>query len=288
MLQVARLSPNLLGDSSELVHEFLSSQLCSDGGFADRAGSSDLYYTVFGLESYLALRRDAPIAAVIGYLERFGAGENLDFVHLACLGRCWATAARGDFRRVPREAILRRLDAFRSRDGGYAQSAGADAGTVYAAFLALGTYEDFQIPAPEPARLIDSLRSLRALDGAYSNRARAPQGLTTATAAAVLLLRHLGENPDTELADWLLAHAHPQGGFFSLHETPIPDLLSTATALHALSAMHVPLDRIRESCLDFIDSLWTNRGGFYGHWADDTIDCEYTYYALLSLGHLSL
>ncbi len=287
MLQVARLSPNLLGDSSELVQQFLSSQLCPDGGFADRAGSSDLYYTVFGLESYLALRRDAPIAEAITYLERFGDGENLDFVHLACLGRCWATAARGDFRRVPREAILRRLETFRSRDGGYAQTREADTGTVYAAFLAFGAYEDFQILAPEPARLIDSLRSLRALDGAYSNRPCTAQGLTTATAAAVLLLRHLGETPDTELAEWLLAHAHPQGGFFSLHETPIPDLLSTATALHALSALHAPLDAVREPCLDFIDSLWTNRGGFYGHWADDTIDCEYTYYALLSLGHLS-
>jgi prenyltransferase beta subunit len=288
MLQVARLSPNLLGDSSELVQQFLSSQLCSDGGFADRAGSSDLYYTVFGLESYLALRRDAPIAAVIGYLERFGGGEHLDFVHLACLGRCWATAACGDFRRVPREIILRRLETYRSRDGGYAQTQGADSGTVYAAFLALGVYEDFQAPAPQPARLIDSLRSLRARDGAYSNRPGALQGLTTATAAAVLLLRHLGEDPDTELAEWLLAHAHPQGGFFSLQETPIPDLLSTATALHALTALRTPLDAVREPCLDFVDSLWTNRGGFYGHWADDTIDCEYTYYALLSLGHLSL
>jgi len=33
--------------------------------------------------------------------------------------------------------------------------------------------------------------------------------------------------------------------------------------------------------------LWTNRGGFYGNWLDDTLDCEYTYYGLLALGHLS-
>ena len=45
---------------------------------------------------------------------------------------------------------------------------------------------------------------------------------------------------------------------------------------------------IREPCLDFVDSLWTNRGGFFGTWADDAADCEYTYYALLALGHLSL
>ena len=43
--------------------------------------------------------------------------------------------------------------------------------------------------------------------------------------------------------------------------------------------MHVPLNGLREPCLDFIDSLWTNRGGFYGHWSDDAIDTEYTYYA---------
>jgi hypothetical protein len=52
--------------------------------------------------------------------------------------------------------------------------------------------------------------------------------------------------------------------------------------------MQVTLDGIREPCLDFLDTLWTNRGGFYGTWADDTLDCEYTYYGLLALGHLSL
>jgi hypothetical protein len=40
--------------------------------------------------------------------------------------------------------------------------------------------------------------------------------------------------------------------------------------------------------LDFVDSLWTNRGGFFGSWLDDTLDCEYTYYGLLALGHLTI
>jgi len=68
----------------------------------------------------------------------------------------------------------------------------------------------------------------------------------------------------------------------------MPDLLSTATALHALAGLEISVSAVKDKCLDFVDSLWTNRGGFYGSWADDTIDCEYTYYALLSLGHLSL
>ncbi len=68
----------------------------------------------------------------------------------------------------------------------------------------------------------------------------------------------------------------------------MPDLLSTATALHALAGLETSLDSIREPCLDFLDSLWDNAGGFHGHWADDTLDCEYTFYGLLALGHLSL
>jgi hypothetical protein len=68
----------------------------------------------------------------------------------------------------------------------------------------------------------------------------------------------------------------------------MPDLLSTATALHALSALHAPFDDIREPCLDFVDSLWTSQGAFYGTWADETPDCEYTFYGLLALGHLSV
>jgi prenyltransferase beta subunit len=113
-------------------------------------------------------------------------------------------------------------------------------------------------------------------------------GLTTSTAAAVLVLRHLGGAPDRNAGVWLLDRCHPRGGFFASSTTPVPDLLSTATALHALSTLHLPLGGLREPCLDFVDSLWTNRGGFFGTWADDEADCEYTYYALLALGHLSL
>src|SRR5712691_5509212 len=126
MLQVARLSPNLLGDASDLVRQFVASQLLPDGGFADRSGASDLYYTVFGMEASIALRRDPPDSSA--YLERFADGGGLDFVHLACLCRCWANLSRGDFRRIPREDILRRLECFRSRDGGFAQTPAAHTG----------------------------------------------------------------------------------------------------------------------------------------------------------------
>jgi len=72
-------------------------------------------------------------------------------------------------------------------------------------------------------------------------------------------------------------------------QAPMPDLLSTATALHALACLEreVPA-RLRERSLDFIDTLWNAEGGFHGHWADDDLDAEYTFYGLLALGHLSV
>ena len=110
--------------------------------------------------------------------------------------------------------------------------------------------------------MLDCLGRLRAADGGYANQDDLPMGLTPSTAAAVTLLRHLrSAGASRRLADWLLARCRPEGGFFATPQAPIPDLLSTATALHALAGMQVDLEPIKEPCLDFVDSLWTNQGG---------------------------
>ena len=89
MLQVARLAPSLLQEASSPVAEFFLSQFNDDGAAMDRAGHSDLYYTVFALEGLLALQRELPPRVRL-FLERIGDGADLDLVHLCCLARCWA------------------------------------------------------------------------------------------------------------------------------------------------------------------------------------------------------
>jgi prenyltransferase beta subunit len=286
MLQVARLSLKLLGESRGLVESFIRSQVNPDGAFSNRADESDLYYTVFGIESLVALQVEPPVEEVVRYLRAIGDGDGLDFVHLACLARCWAGAGR-NAKAALADSIAARIEAHRTADGGYNQSSGASHGTTYAAFLAWGAYQDLGLMLPNPDRLMKSLHNLRAADGGFANLPGAPAGVTAATAAVVTLMRQMHCDPDPSLAQWLLSRCMPAGGFFAVPGAPIPDLLSTATALHALAGLHVPLNGLREPCLDFVDSLWTNRGGFYGHWSDDAIDTEYTYYALLSLGHLT-
>ena len=287
MLQVARLAPRQLGESRNLVAKFLWAHRNPDGGFQDRAGASDVYYTVFGLDALIALQEELPAEETEAFLSSRAAAPDLDFVHVACLARGWAALRRPPGASVV-DNLLARIERCRAADGGYGTSPGAEYGSAYASFLALGAYQDFGRVLPQPEAVIDSIRSLRAADGGYANHPDLPVGLTPSTAAAVLVMRHLGASADRDAGMWLLDRCHSRGGFFAAPAAPVPDLLSTATALHALSSLHVPLGGITQPCLDFVDSLWTNRGGFYGTWADDAPDCEYTYYALLALGHLSL
>jgi hypothetical protein len=292
MLQVARLAPNLLGEAVEPVAAFLHASINRDGGARDRSGRSDLYYTVFLLESLIALRQDLPVDRVRPYLDRFGDGADLDLVHLTCLARCRAALASvagagGDDVSDTQRRLAERIESYRAADGGYAPTLGAARGTVYHGFLALGALQDLGATPADSDGLGRSVASLALDDGGFANRPDVPAGTTPTTAAAVTLLRQLGARVPTASVAWLLARARPDGGFQATPSAPLADLLSTATALHALAGLRISLAPLREATLDFLDTLWTGRA-FTGNWMDDVADCEYTYYAMLSLGHLSL
>jgi prenyltransferase beta subunit len=279
----------LLGDSTELVRDFFRRQLSPEGAGFDRANRHDLYYTIFVLAGLQALDAVVPHEKVEVFLRAHGDGASLDFVHLSALARCWSVVGK---ERMPREldrTLLERIETFRKSDGGYEGDAKLAHGTAYGAFVALGAYEDLGHTPPHPLKLIQSLKRLETPDGAWSNFPGARIGATNATAGAVTLIRHLGFSVNERVGGWLLAQAHEQGGFLAVPGAPMPDLLSTATTLHALAAMERRLpSEVHERCLNFLDSLWDARGGFHGHWADDPLDAEYTFYALLALGHLSL
>lgn len=290
MLQVARLAPKVLGaEATELVAKFLRAQQNDDGGFKDRKGQSDLYYTVFALDALTALQQPFDTEHVHSFAASFGEGASLDFVHLCALARCWSALG---ISASPASALLSRLATFRARDGGFNAVPNSVRGTAYGAFLGVAAYQDLGAELPQSLELVRSLKFLETEDGAWTNeifgRGPMPVGATNATAAAVTVLRNLNMPVNAAVGDWLLAQAHPQGGFLAVPGAPIPDLLSTATALHALAGLQTPFDKIKEPCLDFVDTLWTNEGGFHGNWADDHLDAEYTCYGLLALGHLSL
>jgi hypothetical protein len=296
MLQVARLARRTLGEAADLVVSFLESLAVSGGGYCNRGGRHDLYYTSFALDALVALDAlptgNEQAKMTRGYLDTFGDGSGLDFVHRCCLARAWASQPADAFPADRRAGLLDGVTRHRAADGGYNSRAGAARGTAYGCFLAINACADLRQPfadsGPEAEGITACVQSLRAADGGWSNAGDQPEGSTTATAAAIATLRSLGLPVPHGAREWLLARRHPAGGFTAAPDAPIPDLLSTAVALHALDALDVPWRDHRESMLDFIDTLWTAEGAFHGSWADDEPDAEYTFYGLVALGHCSV
>jgi len=273
-------------EAAKSIADFVRARHADDGGIRGRSSESDLYYTVFGLDCLLALDGQAPIGKVQAYIDTFGEGERLDFVHLSCLVRCRSRLRRMMTDMETGQRILRRLENYRSVDGGYHPQARNTASATYACFLAFLGYESFEKPLPAPHELMTALRMHRGNDGSFRNEPDGETGGTPSTAAAVLMGHHLGEPCSPAAVDWLLARFQDHGGFKAGPEAPEADLLSTATALMALHQVGVPLEEIREPCVDFVASLWDEDGGFRGHRLDPMPDCEYTFYGLLALGIL--
>ncbi|MEM0896522.1 MAG: prenyltransferase/squalene oxidase repeat-containing protein [Verrucomicrobiota bacterium] len=285
LLQVARLAPQMLGESAELVQKFVRDRRSDDGGFQDRDGNSDLYYTVFGIDSYLALQMEPDRDVLLGFAGSAPRPGELDFVHLSCLATILG-AARADSEIV--DPVLADLEKFRAADGGYSQKLGAPESSTYGCFVAYRAYSDNGRQPPKVDALAACVAGLRLDEGGWANERSMPIPNVPSTAAGVTLSRNLQLPVADSTGEYFLSSAHRDGGFLAFPGAPMPDLLSTAVALHALDGLQVDFSPHKESCLDFVDSLWNAEGGFHGNWTDDFLDLEYTYYGLLALGHLFL
>jgi len=284
MMACLRRAREPLGGSLERVVEFLRLREHQAGGFQGRSETPDLYYTVFGLEGLMALDADVDGERHRAYLDSFGDGRTLDLVHLASLMRCRAT--------VSQEAHLnaKALSVLQCGDGGFHTVSAAETGSAYGCFLALGMRQDLEAFSPSQQDLLPCVRALRRPDGGFANDSSTPTGSTPATAAALCVLHYLRQPLPEDSVAWLLAQAQDQGGFLAAPGMAMvagPDLLSTATALFALSRAGVDLTTLRERTLDYLDTLWDPQGAFQGNNLDPTLDCEYTYYGLLALGCLT-
>ena len=265
-----------LGGSTQLIVDFLKSNINPDGGFKGRSDKSDLYYTVFGTEALAALGGSVDNERTLSYLDTFTDLDKLDLIHLASLVRCYANLSQGAIENSLRERLVNALERFRS-----------EVNTVYDCFIVLGAYQDLGVDLPDKDRLIKCIAQLSVDSGGFTNNPSIHTGSTNATAAAMITLHELGEKIDNKHADWLISQCTNTGGFTAAPAAPMPDLLSTATALHALKVTGFDTESIKEKTLNFIDTLWTKQGSFYANWAEKTLDCEYTYYGLLALGELN-
>ncbi len=292
MINAASNARTTLGNSVSLVINYVKNQQNPDGGFKGRSDSSDLYYTMFGIDCLNALD-SKPNFSLGDYVKSYESLSSLDFIHICSYIQLVSSLAKfninpKDFENQnSKDFFQKKIECYRCLDGGYNVVKYSEIGSVYGCFLAVSAYEELNLLIPDKDGILQCLNRLKTKDGGFTNEFGLPDGITTATSAALILLNRLNQQIPAQSVDWLLNMLHLSGGFLAFPNAPIPDLLSTATALHCLREIGYDLSNLSGKCLDFLDTLWSNEGAFYGNWADDQTDVEYTFYGLLSIGNLS-
>jgi geranylgeranyl transferase type-2 subunit beta len=276
---------------------FVRAQQTPDGGFADREGGSDLYYTGFAVRSLALLGGLAP--AECTPLERYlqqNARRKLTVIDLVS----WLYSALvvqgsggsdllADWATDWSDRLAGMLESFRTADGGYAKTDEGAAGSTYHSFLVALCYELIGKPLPQPQRLIQFVYDRQRDDGGFVEIQQMKRSGTNPTAAAVALLQIHGQLDDEVREDvraFLLDVRSGEGGFQANTRIPFADGLSTFTGL--LTAQDLGLGDLLPPLQveQFIDSLEMPTGGFKGANWDQQADVEYTFYALGVLGLL--
>lgn len=298
---------SLNADARDRLRRFLLSLGRGDGGFAgvNAADAPDVYYTPFAVMVLSAMDVLPNPARIAGFADSIDEFDSLDLAHLASLARLEALiafACGGDAAekflhdRTPRrEKLIAEISEYRSNDGGFSHFAKfAERATPYGVFLAANALVELGAPELDSAILADSVKGSLLDDGSFSNASGAGLGGVNSTAAAIAILAEFdglrGIRMDP-IIDYIRSMRCASGGFKANALAPLPDVMSTATALITLDILGVELNPEERSDLqEFIQDHWrdvsVDAGGFVGDIISEVPDAEYTFYAIMALGLL--
>lgn len=260
---VLKSSTDLL--DNELLDEiknYIMQKQTKQGGFADKAGKSDIYYSLFGYYVSEALdltETKEPLKAFVKETVK----QPLSGVNLYCAAILYAKLFETDANyKSLRKQVVRNLSQVTSQHSEYTSFLGI------LALYYLGDYLSIK-------KILDRYKSFQ-----WSDSLPCP-----VTAATIVLLNIKG-TVDSSASARLMSFYRGKGDFAALKNAPAGDLLSTATALYALRFINTDLRLIKPDCLTYVDSLYDN-GGFRSMVLDPETDVEYSFYGLLALGSLN-
>ena len=288
----------------KLHADFFRSRQGDDGGFRGRDLASDLYYTAFALRGLVLLGElDADVAERAGgfLCQRMqGTASLIDLISLVFAARLLEASAGVEVLSQVEsqwpQSLAEMFEQLRRPDGGYAKSAEGRASSTYQTFLIALAYELMELPFPQPDRACQFVLGQQRPDGGFVEIGPMRRSGANPTAAAVGTLRvlgsqcqHPGLTPELNQAvvQFLLDSATDEGGFRANTQIPIADLLSTFTALQTLRDVGGWPQVNTGAARAYVESLGDVSGGFCAaHW-DETVDVEYSFYGVGSLGLLT-
>jgi len=291
-----RILPGLLQEKSgrrEELRAYFLAALGQNGGFRGRKvngleGAGDLYYSGFALRGLFllgGLEDETLLPPIAGFLEEQQCRDDLSPVEILSWTFC-ATLVYAVQEKVflpeQKAALLRRWEGFRRSDGCFAASEKSVVSSTYTTFLTAIFYELLGESERSRSIPVEPVLERRRSDGGFVELPPLKYSGTNPTAAAVGLLTLL-ESPlpeKSKTVEFLCRCQQSAGGFQAHARIPLPDLLSSFSAVMALCDLGAA-DQVNRSALrNFVASLRSPDGGYFGMFADQQSDVEYTFYGM--------
>jgi len=280
---------------------WIISQQCPEGGFANRRGKVDLYYTAFALRSLSALNELTPVisqkaASWLTTIARVPDTVRLRQPHGAFCDTVQATSwwdslilceeVSGKLldeseRKQLQSITLDRVHSMRRPDGGYAKTTIETHGSLYHTFIAASLHARTGIPIPDIDSMRSFLSSLARPEGGYIENKFSKRPGTNGTSAGIFLNLILSDfDVSVKHFDFIDSMRNEEGGFEAAPSAPMADLLSTYTALLTLKMGGRLHSDLLDAAAHYARELEMADGGYTGFALESTVDCEYTFYGL--------
>ena len=291
-----RILPGIMKETPqrrEELRDYFLAALDQNGGFRGRKvnginGIGDLYYSGFALRGLFLLgmlEDEKLLSRVEDFLELQYRRDDLSPVDMLSWTFCATLANTVQCKSmVPEQtmSLINRWERFRRGDGCFASSEKSVFSSTYTTFLSAVFYELLGEPVRSLSLPVKSILERRRSDGGFVELIPLKHSGVNPTAAAVGLLTlleiPLPEKSDT--VDFLCRCQKPGGGFCAHAKIPMPDLLSSFSAITALYDLDADSKIDHSGLQNFVQSLRSPDGGYFGMPFDTQSDVEYTFYGL--------
>ncbi len=282
--------------------QWILSQQKAEGGFANRRGKVDLYYTGFALRTLSALNVLTPDVARNASAWLLAIGRDGDSVRLRqphgafcdtvqaaswwdsvilCEEAIGTTMLDNAERQRLQALTLERVYSMRREDGGYAKTNVETHGSLYHTFLAASLHARTGITIPHENKMRAFLHALARPEGGFIENKYSKRPGTNGTSAGVFLSLILGDLDVSEKHfKFMESMRNEEGGFEAAPSAPLADLLSTYTALLTLKMAGRLNSDLLDAAAHYARSLEMADGGYTGFALESVVDCEYTFYGL--------
>lgn len=248
-------------DSQKEIQIFIAGRQHTNGGFIDRGGEIDLYYSLFGFWLSSALKLRDQLFHLNSFILNKKEEKGMKMIDEFALSLIKTGLSMGKSSRSPLlKSLITKNNQLNLSYQLFLFSLVFDARNgrkVWLDFLSCLFLRYYRIPAGAPCSMV----------------------------AALMVAKHELKMNINSLGKQLLSYFDENKGFKAFEHVENGDMLSTSVALFALQKVGFDIRLIAPTCYKFIQHNYSC-GAFMSGDGDETRDLEYTFYGLLALGSL--